>query len=80
METHVKFIQSFFVCLLDELKGRKMLTRAKKQHNDNVPHVIIMLLRSINIKKTCKSTDILKKWEKKKKHFHGWLGIQLFIY
>lgn len=41
---------------------------AKEQHND-VLHMIIMLLRSVNIKKTCKSTDILKKWEKKQNIF-----------
>lgn len=50
----------------DEFKGRKMLTRPKGQHNDNVPHVIIM--RSLDIKKHA-STDIFKKWEKKQNIF-----------
>lgn len=38
-------------------------------HNHNVPHMIIMVLTSINIKKTCESIDFLKKWEKKQNIF-----------
>lgn len=53
-----------FVCLIDEKKSAMIM--------DGIYHVI-MLLRSVKIKKTCKCTDILTKWEKKQNIFMaGW--------
>lgn len=67
------FVVCLFVCLIDEINSRGMLTRAKEEHSDNGGHITIMLLRSVKIKKTCKCTDILTKWEKKQNIFMaGW--------